>query len=97
MTDIIIYKNTDVDITITVSGLALNTMTNFTVTLSKIGLADIVFTEDAGDITIGVSSINLRIGDATMDETGVYAIRITALSSGDLRGLHPNPNFLTVL
>lgn len=96
MTEIVVYKNTDVDITINVSGLTVGSMSEITLTLQKAGESDITFTKTDGSITVDGSSLNLRIDDGTLIDSGVYAMRLTATVSGDVRGLSLTPDRITV-
>lgn len=96
MTGVVIYKGTDVDITINVTGLTIGSMSEITVTLQKAGQSDISFTKTGGAITVDGSSLNLRIDDGTLIDSGVYAMRLTATVSGDVRGLSLTPDRITV-
>lgn len=96
MTEIVVYKNTDIDITINVTGLTVGSMSEITLTLQKAGESDIAFTKTDGSITVNGSSLNLRIDDGTLIDSGVYAMRLTGTVSGDVRGLSLTPNRITV-
>lgn len=91
-----IYKSTDVDISISVVGIAIGDITAATVSLEMSGASPITFSTAAGTVTIGASSLNLRIEDNKITTPGVYMIRITVTENSNIRGLTPNPNFLTV-
>ena len=95
MGNITIYKSTDVDLTITVAGIDLADVTAVTVTLEAFEMDPVVFTGDS--ITIGASSINLRIEDDELPSPGIYKVRITMMVDGSLRGLTPSPTFVTVV
>jgi len=97
MTDIAIYKDTDVDITITVTGILYANITAVVVSLERPGATPITFTSASGAVTIGVSSLNLRIEDGLLMTAGDYLIRITATENSNERGLTPTPAFLKVI
>lgn len=93
---IVIYKNTDVDIAITVAGIDVVDITEMTVTLEGGGQI-LNFSKSNGDITISGSTINLRIEDNQIASVGPYMLRITATESGNVRGLTADPSFINVL
>jgi len=97
MTDIAIYKDTDVDITITVTGILYADIDAVVISLEKPGAAPITFTSASGAVTIGVSSLNLRIEDGLLTTSGDYLIRITATENSNERGLTPSPAFIKVI
>lgn len=97
MSRITIYKNTDVDITINVTGLVLASITEMTVSLEKDNDAPVTFSKLNNDITIGATSANLRIGDGITLAAGTYMVRIKATVGGDIRGLTPSPSSITVI
>lgn len=97
MTDITIYKNTDVDITITVTGILYADISAAVVSFEKAGSDPILFTSASGAVTIGASSLNLRIEDSALLSSGNYLIRITATENGNDRGLTPNPTYIKVI
>lgn len=97
MTDITIYKDTDVDITITVTGILYADIDAVVVSLEKPGLDPVLFTSTAGAVTIGASSLNLRIEDETLLTAGNYMLRITATENSNERGLTPNPTYIKVI
>lgn len=96
MTDITIYKDTDVDITITVSGILYADIDAVVVSLEKPGLDPVLFASPAA-VTIGASSLNLRIEDGTLLTSGNYMLRITATENSNERGLTPNPTYIKVI
>lgn len=97
---ITIYKQTDVDITITATGIVVGDITAMTITLEgplEGTQADHAFTIVGNDITITGSNINLRIEDTELTTAGTYRIRIVATENGNLRGLTPDPSYLIVV
>jgi len=97
MTDIAIYKDTDVDITITVTGILYANITAVVVSLEKPGANPVTFTSATGAVTIGASSLNLRIEDGLLTTAGDYLLRITATENSNERGLTPNPTYIKVI
>ena len=97
MSQIEILKGTDVDITINVTGIDLVDITGITVSLEKSGDVPITFTMSGGQVTVGLTSVNLRIEDNIITSAGVYMIRMTATENGNLRGLKADPSFITVI
>lgn len=97
MSQIEILKGTDVDITINVTGIDLVDITAITVSLEKSGDVPITFTMSGGQVTVGLTSVNLRIEDNIITSAGVYMIRMTATENGNLRGLKTIPSFITVI
>jgi len=97
MSQIEILKGTDVDITINVTGIDLVDITGVTVSLEKSGDAPLTFTMAGGQVTVGLTSVNLRIEDNIITAAGVYMIRMTATENGNLRGLKADPSFITVI
>ena len=97
MSQIEILKGTDVDITINVTGIDLVDITGITVSLEKSGDVPITFTMSSGQVTVGLTSVNLRIEDNIITSAGVYMIRMTATENGNLRGLKSDPSFITVI
>jgi len=97
MTDITIYKDTDVDITITVTGILYADIDVVVVSLEKPGLDPVLFTSTSGAVTIGASSLNLRIEDGTLLTAGNYMLRITVTENSNERGLTPNPTYIKVI
>ncbi|WP_293006881.1 hypothetical protein [Nitrosomonas sp.] len=93
---IVIYKNTDVDIAITVAGIDVADITEMTVTLEGNGQT-LSFSESNGDITIDGTTINLRIEDNQIASVGPYMLRITATENGNIRGLTTDPSLINVL
>jgi len=96
MTDITIYKDTDVDITITVSGILYADIDAVVVSLEKPGLDPVLFTSPTA-VTVGASSINLRIEDGTLLTSGNYMLRITVTENSNERGLKPDPTYIKVI
>lgn len=97
---ITIYKQTDVDITIAVTGVVVGDITDMTITLEgplEGTQVDHTFTMDDSDITITGSDVNLRIEDTELTTAGTYRVRIVATENGNLRGLTPDPNYLIVV
>jgi len=92
-----VLKSTDVDITITVTGIDLADITAMTVSLEKSGYTAIPLTIAGGQITVGATTINVRIEDTVLTTAGVYNVRITATENGNLRGLKADPSFITVI
>jgi len=97
MSQIEILKGTDADITINVTGIDLVDITAMTVSLEKSGDVPITFTVSGGQVTVGLTSVNLRIEDNIITSAGVYMIRMTATENGNIRGLKTVPSFITVI
>lgn len=97
MSQIEILKGTDVDITINVTGIDLVDITAITVSLEKSGDVPITFTMSSGQVTVGLTSVNLRIEDNIITSAGVYMIRMTATENSNIRGLKTVPSFITVI
>lgn len=92
-----VLKSTDVDITITVTGIDLADITAMTVSLEKSGYTAIPLTIAGGQVTVGATTINVRIEDTVLTTAGIYNVRITATENGNLRGLKSDPSFITVI
>ena len=71
-----VLKSTDVDITITVTGIDLADITAMTVSLEKSGYTAIPLTIAGGQVTVGATTINVRIEDTVLTTAGVYNVRI---------------------
>ena len=97
MSQIEILKGTDVDITLNVTGIDLVDITGITISLEKSGDVPITFTMQGGQVTVGLTSANLRIEDNIITSAGVYMIRMTATENGNIRGLKTVPSFITVI
>lgn len=97
MSQIEILKGTDVDITLNVTGIDLVDITGITISLEKSGDVPITFTMQGGQVTVGLTSVNLRIEDNIITSAGVYMIRMTATENGNIRGLKTVPSFITVI
>jgi len=94
-----IYKQTDVDIAIAVTGIDVGDITDMTIELEgPVNGSPAIhrFTKVDGDITFTGSEINLRIEDDEITTAGTYMIRITANEGGNLRGLTPDPGWIKV-
>jgi len=92
-----IFKQTDVDITINVTGIDVGDITDMEIVLEGQRGNAYSFTMDAGQITKVGSSINLRIEDDQITEPGTYRLKITATENDNLRGLNPNPDLVLVV
>ncbi|MBY0474233.1 MAG: hypothetical protein K2Q13_04115 [Nitrosomonas sp.] len=92
-----IFKNTDVDLTINVTGIDVADITAMSISLEPQSGAAITFTLADGSITKVGDSVNLRIEDNLLSVTGSYALRITATESGNIRGLTSNPEYILVV
>jgi hypothetical protein len=92
-----IFKQTDVDITINVTGIDVGDITDMSIVLRNQNGDSYSFTMDGGDITAGESGINLRIEDDKITTPGSYEIMITATENGNVRGLNASPDYVLVV
>ncbi|SNX59713.1 hypothetical protein SAMN06296273_1150 [Nitrosomonas ureae] len=92
-----IFKQTDVDITINVTGIDVGDITDMSIALESQSGNVYSFTMEAGQITKVGSSINLRIEDDQITDPGTYRLKITATENDNLRGLNPNPDLVLVV
>ncbi len=92
-----IHKQTDVDITINVTGIDVGDITDMTIVLEGQMGNSYSFTMGAGQITKDGSSINLRIEDDQITSVGPYMLRITATENDNIRGLDSSPGFVLVV
>lgn len=96
MAAIDLYRSTDNDITINLSGIS--NVTSMTVLLiRKDTNAVTTITSASGKITLNPTTAVLRIDKELIATRGIYIIQISVISSSLTRGLKPTPDFLTVI
>lgn len=94
-----LYINTDVAITLTPgTGFVMANVVTASFTLARVGGTEsLTLTSAGGTITFGASTMTVNIPDSGgISVAGVYSIRATFTdSSGNIRGLTPDQEFLT--
>ena len=96
MSEITVYRNTDSNITINVTGIDLANVTAATITIEKYGGAPINFSLGDG-ITKGATSLDWRIEDDKISNSGKYNVRLTLTENGNKWGPNLNPSFINVV
>jgi len=87
-----LFIQTDIDVTINVTGVDLADIVSVTITLTK-GVTQVTISYP--DVVVGVTNIQAAISKTKITSPGTYSVSIRAIdTSGKTLGLSPDNNFL---
>jgi len=92
-----LYVKTDINIPISISGVAIGDISDIAIRFAKRGvITNVEFKLSSGEIDIIAGQMTLRIPKTAITEPDVYSIVVLVTDSrGEFLGLTPQPSTLT--